>query len=320
MNNSNELHIIFGSGPIGAAVMRELIRKGRRVRIVTRSGKPSLATGDQVSGVEFVKADAYDQASAIQAAQGATHIYQCAQPEYHEWVEKFPPLQASIIEAAAATGAKLIVMENLYMYGDTHGTPINESLPDQPHTRKGKVRLAMSEAVFAAHRSGKIRATAGRASDFVGPAYMVLADMVFYAALDGKKASGTGSLDVPHTFTYTEDVGKALVILGERDEALGQAWIIPSAPAVTQREMLQMVFDAAGKPAKIGVVNGMMMRMAGLFIPGAREMVEMLYEFEKPFVVDSTKFQRTFGMQPTPLREAIQQTVQWFRAHPKQTA
>jgi nucleoside-diphosphate-sugar epimerase len=317
MSSNQELHVIFGSGPIGAAVMRELVRKGKRVRVITRSGKPSLATGDNNPGVEFVKADAYDAPSATQAASGATHIYQCAQPEYHEWAEKFPPLQRTIIEVAAATGAKLIVMENLYMYGDPDGKPITEKSPYQPHTRKGKVRLAMTEELFAAHKSGKIRATAGRASDFVGPAYMVLADMLFYAALEGKKASGTGSLDQPHTFTFTEDVGRALVILGERDEALGQAWIIPSAPALTQREMIQMVFDETGKPAKIGVINGLMMRMAGLFMPGAREMVEMLYEFNKPFIVDSRRFQNTFGMQPTPMRETIRQTVQWFRAHPK---
>lgn len=315
---SNELHVIFGSGPIGAAVMRELVRRGKQVRIVTRSGKPSLATGDNNPGVQFIKADAYDVASAKQAASGATHIYQCAQPEYHEWTEKFPPLQRSIIEAAAETGAKLIVMENLYMYGDPDGKPISENSPYQPHTRKGKVRLAMTEELFAAHKSGKIRATAGRASDFIGPAYMVLADMVFYAALAGKQASATSSLTMPHTFTFTEDVGRALVILGEHDEALGQAWIIPSAEAVTQGDLLKMVFAEAGKPAKMGVVSGMMMRMAGLFAPGAREMVEMLYEFEKPFVVDSSKFQKTFGMRPTPLHESICQTVQWFREHPKQ--
>ena len=245
-------------------------------------------------------------------------VYQCAQPAYHEWVEKFPPLQAAILDGAAANGAKLIVMENLYMYGDPAGKPLTEDSPIQPNTRKGRVRAAMSESLLAAHRSGKIRAASARASDFFGPGYMVTADQLFYPLLAGKKASGLGSLDVPHSFSYTLDVGKALAILGAHDEALGQAWLVPTAPAITQRDMITMAFQQAGQSAQIGAINKLMMRVAGLFVPGAREMIEMMYEFEKPFVIDSSKFTRTFGMSATPTADALRETLDWFRAHPKQ--
>jgi nucleoside-diphosphate-sugar epimerase len=244
-------------------------------------------------------------------------VYQCAQPNYHEWPTKFPPLQAAIVEGVAANQAKLIVVENLYMYGAVTNGRIHEGLPYNPHTRKGKVRASMAQALLEAHKAGKVRVAIGRGSDFFGPYDPIYGDMIFKAALAGKQVSGIGNLDVPHSWTYAPDFAEAMVILGEREEALGQAWHVPTAPAVTQRQFLTWVFETAGKPAKIGKVNGLMMRMAGLFSKGAGEMVEMMYEFEQPFVLDSSRFERAFGMQATPLRDAVRNTVDWFRAHPR---
>ena len=203
------------------------------------------------------------------------------------------------------------------MYGDPAGKPLSESSPLTPNSGKGRVRLAMNEALMAAHQSGKIRAAAARASDYYGPGYTLNGDQIFYPVLAGKTARGLGSLDAAHTFTYTLDVGEAMAILGERDEALGQVWHVPSAPPITQRDLITQVFQAAGQPAKIGAINKLMMRLAGLFAPGAREVVEMMYEFEKPFVVDSSKFTRAFGMTATPLSVGIPATLDWFRKHPK---
>ncbi len=312
----NEMHVVFGTGAMGAAIMYELIARGKRIRMVNRSGKPGLATGSP-AGVEFCAADVFDHASARAAAEGATHIYQAAQPEYEEWAEKFPPLQQSIVQAAMATGAKLIVVENLYMYGDPKGAPITEDLPYRPVAKKGVVRAQMTEALMNAHAKGDIRVVMGRGADFFGPGYMVMGDQGFYPALAGKTASGLFHLDVPHTFTYTVDFGKALVILGEHDEAFGQAWHVPTPEAITQRALLTMMFEAAGTTPKVSNISMLMMRMAGLFVPAARETIEMAYEFDKPFILDSSKFQRTFGMKPTPYTDAIGATLAWFRANPK---
>ncbi len=313
--NSSELHVIFGTGAMGASVMEALIKRGKRIRMINRGGKPSIATGSP-AGVEFVKADVMNAESTRSAAQGATHIYQCAQPEYHEWAEKFPPLQTNILNAAAAHNARLIVVENLYMYGDPNGQPIVEAMPYKPTSKKGEVRAAMTRELEEAHASGKVRVVRGRGSDFYGAGYMIMGDQVFYPALAGKQASGIGSLDLPHTFTYTKDFGAALVMLGEHDDAYGQAWHVPST-TLTQRELIEMAFKAAGTAPKIGVINKVMMRVGGLFMPGAREMIEMMYEFEKPFIMDSSKIERAFGMTATPPEQAITETVAWFKANPK---
>ena len=313
-----ETHVILGTGAAGAAVMRALVKRGKSVRMISRSGKPSQATGsDLPANVEIRSGDAYDAAQVRALTSDAAAVYQCSQPKYTEWAEKFPPLQAAIIEGVSATSAKLIVLENLYMYGDPAGKPLSETSPLAPNTRKGQVRLAMNESLMAAHRAGKIRAAVARASDYYGAGYALNGDQIFYPALAGKTAHGMGSLDAPHTFTYTLDVGEAMAVLSEREEALGQIWHVPSAPPVTQRDLITQVFQAAKQPAKIRAINGLMMRLAGIFIPGAREVIEMMYEFEKPFVVDSSKFTRAFGMNATPLSEGIPATLSWFRTHPK---
>ena len=311
--SNNELHVIFGTGPVGKATARELVKLGKRVRMVNRSGKAT----DLPSEVEVVKGDAYSAATVTELTKGATSVYQCAQPEYHEWVEKFPPLQAAILEGTAANGAKLIVVENLYMYGDTNGKPMTENTPYNPNTRKGKVRAALSEALMAAHKSGKVRVAIGRASDFIGPEYMVSGNLVVYPALAGKAANAVGNLDAPHSFTYIPDFGKALAILGTHDEALGQVWHVPSPAPLSQRDLLTMIYKEAGNPPKMRAAGRMMMSIIGLFNAGSREMVEMMYEFEKPFILDSSKFERTFGMKATPIEQAVRETVAWFRAHPK---
>ena len=311
----SELHVVFGTGPLGRSVMEELVRCGKIVRMVSRSGKLAEAPQD----VELIAADLYDTATVRQLTQGAAVAYQCAQPHYWEWTNKFTPLQAAIIEGLTSSNTKLVIGENTYMYGQVHG-PLHEGLPYDAHTRKGKVRAAMSEAALAAHQAGKVCVALGRGSDFFGPWALDSShgDRVFYPALAGKAASFAGQLDVPHTVTFIADFGKALVILGERDEALGQAWHVPNdQPQITQREFAQLVFEQVGQLPRVSGVSKLMMTLAGLFIPGARETVEMMYEFEKPFVVDSARFEKAFGMKATPIREAITATVAWYQAHPE---
>lgn len=303
------LHVVFGTGPLGMSVMRELVRRGQPVRMVNRSGRAEVP-----AGVEVVAADAYTASSAIAASAGAAVVYQCAQPEYHEWAEKFPPLQASILEAAAAHGAKFIVGDNLYMYHPDLER-IAEDSPQQPGTKKGRVRKAMADAVLEAHRSGKIRAALGRGSDFYGPQVKgsSLGERFFENVVQGKTGELLGDIHVPHTFTFIDDFGTALVNLGERDDALGRAWHVPNAPAETTAAIIRMVEDELGRPVKYRVASKLFMRFGGLFVPAAREMVEMFYEFEKPYVVDDSQYKRIFGDHSTSLREGLRQTLTWYQ-------
>jgi nucleoside-diphosphate-sugar epimerase len=265
------------------------------------------------SEVEVVAAAAADRAQAVAAAVGASTFYQALNPEYHRWHELFPALQAGALTAARSAGAVCVSIENLYMYDSSN--PINEASRIAPRSKKGELRRRMADEVMAAHGRGDIRAAALRSSDYYGPGVTgsALGEMVFGNLVAGKKAQVGGSLTQPHSFAYIADVGRAAARLGTDDEALGGVWIAPHALARTQGEMVEAAGAALGGRPTATVVSPLMMRLAGLFVPGARASVEMMYEFTKPFVVDSSRIEATFGLVPTPVETGIERTVAWFR-------
>jgi nucleoside-diphosphate-sugar epimerase len=170
MTDNVELHVIFGTGAVGMSMIDALVGKGKRVRMVNRSGRASVP-----EGVDIVGGDATDEAFAREVSEGAWVVYFAFNPPYNKWPELFPPLQAGVLEGAASAGAKLIAMENLYMYGPTDGRTLTEDLPYAPNTRKGAVRARMSEELMEAHQSGRVRVAIGRASDYFGPGVLVSA-------------------------------------------------------------------------------------------------------------------------------------------------
>jgi nucleoside-diphosphate-sugar epimerase len=308
-------HVVLGTGALSRAVAEELVRRGEPVRMVNRSGKMDEAP----TGVEVVASDLYDQAKVREVTRGAKVVYQAAQPPYHQWTQKFPLLQKSIIDGLTGSDAKLVLVENVYMYGDTHGKPMTEDTPYHVHTRKGQVRGEISTAAFAAHKEGVVRVTAARGGNFFGPwgTDSTMGARVFYPLLRGKPAQLIGRTDLPHTHTYVKDFGTALVILGEREEADGQAWHVPNdRPSMSQGELVRMFAEEAGVEPKMNSMGKFMMSIGGLFIPEARESVEIMYEFDQPFIIDSSKFEKIFGTRATPMREAIKETVEWYKKHP----
>lgn len=307
-------HVVLGTGALGRATMEELVKRGESVRMVNRSGKM-----DEVPvGVEVIASDLYDPANVRQVTQGAQVVYQATQPNYNQWPEKFPSLQKSIIDGLSGSNAKLVLVENLYMYGDTNGQPMAEDTPYNAHTRKGRTRAQISRAAFDAHKEGRVRVTSARGGNFFGPwgNDSTMGARAFYPLLRGKPAQLIGRTDIPHSHTYVRDFGTALVILGEREEADGRAWHVPNdQPTMSQGELVSMFAAEAGVEPKISGMGKLMMAIGSLFIPEAKETVEMMYEFDKPFVVDSSKFEKTFGMKATPLQEAIRETVYWYKNH-----
>jgi nucleoside-diphosphate-sugar epimerase len=304
-----ELHVIFGTGGLGKWTARALVEMGHSVRMVNRSGKVDRLPG----GVEVVASDAADVRRNIVFTEGAAAVYQCAQPQYDEWVEKFPPLQRAILEAASVNGARLVVGDNLYMYGYPNQQPFNEDASIQPNTKKGRVRAAMAAEVIEAHEKGRVRVAIGRASDFFGPDDTDLTGYAILPAVQGKAVNLLGCVDQPHTFTYLPDFGRMLAVLGCRSEALGQVWFAPSNPPLTQAEFVDLIAAELGKPVKKLVGGPMMIRFLGLFNKEMRETVEMMFEWMNPYVIDSSKVTRAFGLQPTPMREAVRATLQWCK-------
>jgi nucleoside-diphosphate-sugar epimerase len=298
-------------GPLGRWTASALLNMGKTVRMVNRSGKMA----EPPAGVELIASDAYDVAQNIAVTRGAVAVYQCAQPPYSEWAEKFPPLQKAILEAAAANGAKLVVGDNLYMYGQFTGV-LREDSPVRPHSKKGQVRAAMAQEILDAHAAGQVRAVIGRASNFFGPYDTAQTRYIFQPAVAGKTANLIGNTAQPHTFTYVKDFGALLAELGTRDEALGQVWFTPSNPPITQAEFIRLIETELGAPVKTMVGGPLLMRILGLFNKEIAETVEMMYEWQNPFVVDTSRAEKEFGLKPTPFNAAIKETIEWCRTLP----
>ena len=313
MDDSGANQVVFGAGPVGRAVAGELAARGRRVLVVSRSGRAEVPAGVQTRG-----GDASDPAFTRELCAGASVVYDCLNPPYHRWPELFPPLQAGVLEGAAAGGARLVVMENLYLYGPTGGRPLTEDLPAAATGRKGVTRAHMTEDLLAAHRDGRVRVAIGRASDFFGPGVVASAmgERLVRPALAGGRVQVLGDPDLPHTYSYVPDIGRALVVLGEREEALGRAWHLPSPQTVSTRRLLGLLAAEAGRRARVQALPRPLVRALGLVNRDLRELHELLYEFEEPFVVDHGRFARAFGDLATPLQEAVRDTAGWYRSHP----
>jgi nucleoside-diphosphate-sugar epimerase len=307
--HERKLHVVLGAGPLGLAVARHLVGRGDRVRATVRGERADLP-----QGVEVVRADVAVEADAKRACEGAAVVYHCANPPYAKWPDLHPPLMDAVIGGAAAAGAKLVFGDNLYAYGPVDG-PLTEDLPSLAKGPNGRVRARIAQTLLRAHESGRIQATIGRGSDFFGPQAHVstVGDRVFARAITGKAAQVLGDPDVPHTVTYLEDFGRALVTLGEHDEALGKVWHVPNAQTVTMRRFTQMVFESVGQPPRLRVAPRWGIAMAALVDPTMRAVKEQLYQSERPWVVDSTRFERAFGWTATPLRDAVAATIAWFR-------
>ncbi len=271
------------------------------------------------SEVKVVAGDAANPAFTVEVSEGAKAVYQCLNPPYTKWPELFPPMQAAVLEGAAAAGAKLVSFENVYMYGPTGGAPLTEDLPYAATTRKGSVRARMADDLLAAHEAGTVRVAIGRASDYFGPrgTMSAMGDRVFYPLLAGKKAQVMGNPDLPHTYSYVPDMAAGLATLGVRDEADGRAWHLPNPATLTTREFVAKIGAAVGTAGGVSAMPKAMLNVVALFNGNVRELKEMLYEFEEPFIVDSSDFEATFDQHATDLDDAIAATVAWFRENPK---
>ena len=291
--------------------MNELMKRGKQVRMVNRTGNVILP-----EGVDLMVGDAFQMEFTRKACQNAAVVYQCAQPANSIWLEKFTALNAAILDGAAAKGAKFIYGDNLLAYGSVDGL-IHEGLANKPQSRKGQIRARVAEMILTAHRSGRVRGAIGRASDFFGPHVTTtfFGGQFLNPIMQGKTVTVIGNPDLPHTFTYIEDFGKALVLLGEREEALGQIWHVPNPPALTLRQFIGFLCKEAGSASKIHVMSRQLLLLKALFLADAREKADILYQLEKPLLVDSSKFEKVFRIAATPLPEAVRRTIEWYRSN-----
>lgn len=260
--------------------------------------------------------DATDSNRLIEAARGADTIYCCASPPYHRWASEWPPLAASVFAAAEATGAVLVMLGNLYGYGPVDG-PMTEELPLKATGPKGRVRAAVWEQARKLHEQERIRAVELRASDFFGPGVTDgghLATRVVPRLLRGKSVSTLGDPDISHSWTYVPDVARALVEVAGEERAWGRAWHVPTGPAQSTREMVgHLAAQSGAGSVAVRRLPPTVLAAASVFSPLLRELKEVRYQFEQPFIIDSSAYEAEFAVRATPVDAQVKATVDWWR-------
>jgi nucleoside-diphosphate-sugar epimerase len=304
---THSTHVILGGGQIGDRLATLLADRGESVRVVQRTART-----DARPNVTRLSGDVTDLAFIERATRGASVVYDCMNPQYHQWPERLLPLGAAALHGAAAAGAQLIALDCLYMYGVPDG-PMREDSPRNPCSKKGELRVRLEQLRLDADRRGDVRVAIGRASDFFGPAVpqSLFGPRFWQRLFAGKSLECPGDPDQLHTYSYADDVARGLAILGEHPEATGKVWHLPAAPAESTRALFERIAREAGRTVRIASVPDWVWQAAGLFLPFMREAAEMTYQWKVPYMLDDSRFRAAFGVEATPIERAVQDTVRW---------
>src|SRR4051812_8918384 len=304
------IHTIFGAGgAVADQLLPVLLNKQEKVRVVSRTAKT-------VPGVESIAADATNYEQTLQAIKGSSVVYLLIGLPYdlRIWRAQWPVIMTNVINACKETGARLLFFDNVYMYGKVNGW-MTEETPFNPCSKKGEVRAAIANQLLQETKAGNLQALIARCADFYGPIGFKTSVpnlLVVQNLLKGKKAQWFANADQPHSITYVPDAAKALYLLANRPEAFGQTWHLPTASEpITGRQFVQQTAAAMHKPDGISVISNWMLSLAGLFDRTLKELKEMNYQNESPYLFNSDKFNKAFGFTPTSYSDGIKETVNW---------
>lgn len=307
------LHTILGAnGTIAAELIPVLQSNTQQIRLVSRNPK-------KVNGAEIIQADMLNRDQVFQAVKGSDFVYLLVGLEYNRktWRTQWPVIMRNTIDACKAAGARLIFFDNVYMYGRVNGS-MTESTPYNPCSVKGKIRAEIDEMLLKEMHSGGIKAMIATSADFYGPRTTktsVASIMIFEKMKKGKTAQWFVNAKQPHSFTYTPDAAVALYMLAGSENAYGQTWHLPTAkPALTGNEFVSIAAKYMHAKSKVQVLPKWLVGMIGLFVPIMKELGEMLYQNEFPYVFDSSKFEKAFQFKPTSYEEGIRKTAEWWLA------
>lgn len=330
------MKLVIGAGLIGTRVARRFAAQGDDVVVATRSGTPvtadelqSASRGASRRGVQSgsrsragtirsVSADAADAEALTSAAQGATTIVLASNPaQYHRWRELWPPVFDATLAAATRSGADLVLMGNLYAYGEGARMPMAEHDPLLTTEEKGLVRKAGWERILEAHRRGDLRAVEVRASDYFGPgsgATAQLGERFFGPLLAGKRPRGVGDPRMPHSWAYLDDIADTVVAASGYVGEWGRAWHVPSAEPLSRVEIASRVAALTGRDVGVTSWSPAALRVLAIFSPFLRAVVDSSYQFSAPFVVDARETERELGVSATPWDVALPATLAALRS------
>ena len=307
----SELHTVFGaSGALGSAIVHHLHAEGLPIRAVSRDVE--RAADVLPDGVDIVQCDAIDGTNVMAAAHEATVIYNCTYVG-----DQMKAVADNLLNAARETGALLVNPSNGLVYGPLQQVPASEEHPQKPTARRGVMRKEIDDMLLEAHDKDEIRVVIPRLTTFYGAHVAgTFVAGVFDAARLGRKAMWFSKLDQPHSLIYLPDAAAACVLLAMDESTHGQAWHVPGAGPLTGGEFITKVFEAFDARPQMTTRGKTFFQLAGIVAPRILDMIEVIYQFEQPFVLDGSKFATAYpDFEYTPLAVGISDTAEWYRAN-----
>ncbi|HHO51409.1 MAG TPA: NAD-dependent epimerase/dehydratase family protein [Deltaproteobacteria bacterium] len=301
-------HVILGAGPVGLATARALTRRGEEPIVVSRTVGVSVP-----SGARHRAGDVLDPSFLESTIAPGAVVYQALNAPYHRWRQDLPPLQRAVVGRCRRASARLVSFENMYMYGAPGGSPLGEDAPHRPCSIKGRVRSEMALELARAREAGTLEVIQVRASDLFGPGVhaSALGDEVFGRIAQALAPRVAGDPDAPHSWTYVEDCAQTLVAAALHPDP-PPVIHVPSEPPVSARDVVALASALSGRPITLRVTPTWVLRLLGIFDPLIRELPEMIYEFDRPFVVADTVARGQLGLTSTPFEVAVARTLEAF--------
>ena len=303
------MQTVLGSGgAIGSLLAKELLKYTSKIRLVARNPQQVNNTD------ELFKADLTNAAQVLKAVEGSEVVYLCVGLQYKLkiWQEQWPAIMKNVINACEQHNAKLVFLDNVYMYASNAIPHMTEESPLDPPSRKGKIRLQIAKMLMNAIAKGTLTALIARSADFYGPAVntSVLKISVFDNFQKGKKAMWLTDATKIHSFAYTPDIAKSLALLGNNADAYGQVWHLPTSfEKLTGEDFIRMIAKEMDVKPTYSTLSKFMINLLGLFNPLLKEIKEMQYQNDQDYFFDSSKFEKRFGFVPTRYADGIKEIV-----------
>jgi nucleoside-diphosphate-sugar epimerase len=300
--------ILGANGSIGSSLAKELVKYTSSIRLVSRNPRKVNETD------ELFPTDLFLPGAVDKAVSGSEVVYLVVGLDYNikVWEERWPALMKATIDACKKYNARLVFFDNVYMY-DLKSIPhMTELSPLKPPSRKGAVRKQIADMLMDEVKAGRLVALIARSADFYGPGAdkSFVTEMVVKNLKKGKAANWLMDADKKHSFTFVPDAAKATAILGNTADAFNQSWHLPTDKnALTGRQFIKLFAEEMNVRHRVSVMPMWLIRIVGFFVPIMKEMPEMMYQYDRDYIFDSSKFEKRFNFKATPYREGVKMTV-----------
>jgi len=313
----DEIAVLGGSGSVGFGVVNALIDKKYQPKVMVRDiNQFKSLFDDEIPGpITAIQGDLDSNHAIAKVCEYADTIFICFNTDYRYWSDKMTAWVSKIGDLAANLQAKVIFPTNMYNFGTTTASPINEEEEQNATTQLGKLRIAIEQKLVKSALTGSIVSLV-RLPRLFGPAsFDYLIEPLFYAASQNKSCTWYGDLNNPMDLMYNMDAGKILVNVAESHHANDAMLHVSGYSNLNPEKFINEIYTESKSTVSIPtkLMKSWKIAFKSIINTNFDLFSEVLYQFNSPYLLDDTKYKQLIGeIQRTPLIEAIKKTIEWY--------